>query len=92
MIYVINLEDGGGIEFFFAKGSGKLIKMADQSPEEPQEFRTFKLAWKKVNEYRQKYPAVCQLYVVDRKEFNNRRQILQTPRPKPDPAPFKLED
>jgi hypothetical protein len=42
MVYVINLEDGGGNEFFFT-AEGGLIGLSSDGPEQPQEFRNYKL-------------------------------------------------
>ncbi len=45
--------------------------------EEPQEFRAIKLALKKMDQIRPKYPDTCRIYAVERNEFNGRRQLLQ---------------
>jgi hypothetical protein len=84
MIYVINLEDGGGQEFFLTVGGG-LITLSSTTEEQPQEFKTFKLAEKRMQQIRQKYPATCRIYALNKKEFDSRRTILQTP-PPGDPA------
>lgn len=80
MIYVINLEDGGGQEFFLTVGGG-LINLSTDAEEQPQEFKTFKLVEKKIHQIREKYPATCRIYALDKKEFDNRRALLQTPPP-----------
>ena len=80
MIYVINLEDGGGQEFFLTVGGG-LINLSTEADEQPQEFKTFKLVEKKIHQIREKYPATCRIYALDKKEFDNRRDLLQTPPP-----------
>lgn len=77
MIYVINLEDGGGEEFFFTVG-GKCVKLKAVSDEQPQEFKTHKAAERKMDQYSEKYPAVCRLYPVELNEFKQRRIKLQT--------------
>ena len=81
MIFVINLEDGGGQEFFLST-TDKLISLAVASTEQPREFKTYEQAEKKVDQLREKYPATCQLYSVDRKDFDRRRALIQTA---PDP-------
>lgn len=77
MIYVINLEDGGGQEFFFTV-DGSLISLSVASEEQPQEFKTHKLADKKIDQIRELYPRNCLIYPVERKEFDQRRSKLQT--------------
>ncbi|RZK76093.1 MAG: hypothetical protein EOO85_12240 [Pedobacter sp.] len=76
MTYVINIEDGGGKEFYLVP-NGKLIGLASNDSQEPQEFKAIKLALKKMDQLRLKYPPVCRIYVVERNEFNTRRQLLQ---------------
>ncbi|WP_018619758.1 hypothetical protein [Spirosoma luteum] len=78
MIYVINLEDGGGQEFFLTVGGG-LINLSTDADEQPQEFKTFKLVEKKIHQIRDRYPATCRIYALDKKEFDNRRVLLQAP-------------
>ncbi|GAA4459264.1 hypothetical protein GCM10023189_32670 [Nibrella saemangeumensis] len=78
MIYVINLEDGGGQEFFLA-ADGSMCKLSLPGEQQPQEFKNYKLAAKKMEQLRDRYPATCQLYVLEQTEFNNRRKILQKP-------------
>jgi|GEM_PF-2204871 len=78
MTYVINIEDGGGKEFYLAP-DGRLIALATNDPQEPQEFKAIKLALKKIDQLRPKYPAVCRIYAVERVEFNDRRKLLQKP-------------
>ncbi|MVM33885.1 hypothetical protein GO755_27865 [Spirosoma sp. HMF4905] len=76
MNYVINLEDGGGKEFFLS-ADGKLIGLTDPGNEQPQEFKILRQALKKREELRPKYPPICRIYALEIGEFNNRRQILQ---------------
>jgi hypothetical protein len=78
MIYVINLEDGGGQEFYLAT-NGNLLSLSTPSDEEPQEFRSYKLVAKKMDQLRERYPASCHVYALERKEFDKRRLLLQTP-------------
>ncbi|GAA4419344.1 hypothetical protein GCM10023187_53560 [Nibrella viscosa] len=78
MNYVINLEDGGGQEFFLA-ADGSMCKLSLPGEQQPQEFKNYKLAAKKMEQLRDKYPATCELYVLEQNEFNNRRKILQKP-------------
>lgn len=80
MIYVINLEDGGGQEFFWT-AEGELISLLDQSEGQPQEFKTYKLVERKIDQLREKYPDTCRIYTLERKEFDRRRSVLQTPPP-----------
>jgi hypothetical protein len=80
MNYVINLEDGGGQEFFLT-AAGKLVGMATVSQEQPQEFKTFKQAAKKISQITEKYPATCQLYVMELREFQARQKVLQPTEP-----------
>lgn len=83
MIYVINLEDGGGNEFFLTVGSG-LVSLTSNGPEVPQEFKTSKLADKKIDQIRDKYPATCSIYVLEKTEFETRRKQLLPPPKKPE--------
>jgi len=76
MNYVINLEDGGGQEFFLT-AAGKLVGLRAVSQDQPQEFKNYKLAAKKISQITEKYPPTCQLYVVERREFEARRKVLQ---------------
>lgn len=78
MIYVINLEDGGGQEFFLTVG-GNLINLSADGDEQPQEFKTYKLVEKKIQQIRGKYPSTCRMYALDKKEFDNRKALLQNP-------------
>lgn len=80
MNYVINLEDGGGQEFFVTVGGG-LVNLSTTGEEQPQEFKTYKLVEKRVNQLRDKYPATCQIYAVTRKDFDDRRSLLERPSP-----------
>ncbi len=75
MVYVINIEDGGGKEFFLTQ-NGTLVGLADQSQEEPQIFKTHKQVNKQLESLRQKYPQTCQVYAVDHREFEARRKAL----------------
>lgn len=79
MIYVINLEDGGGQEFYVTSEE-KLISLSLPNQPEPQEFRSLKLAMKRLDQLRPKYPATCRLYALERTEFNHRRELLQKPK------------
>lgn len=75
MIFVINLEDGGGKEFYLA-ATGNLIGLSDQATEEPQLFKTHKQVNKQMDLLRQKYAQTCQIYAVDQREFDARRKVL----------------
>lgn len=81
MIYVINLEDGGGQEFFFTV-DGRLINLAVASQEQPQEFKTHKLVDKKIDQISDLYPPTCHIYPLERKEFDQRRLKLQITPPR----------
>jgi len=76
MSYVINIEDGGGQEFFQTAG-GKLINLVSQSEDVPQEFSNYKLVSRKIDQIRDKYPASCHVYAVEKSEFEERRRVLQ---------------
>ena len=78
MTYVINIEDGGGKEFYLAP-DGQLIGLASNDSQEPQEFKAIKLALKKIDQLRPKYPPVCRIYAIERVEFNHRRMLLHKP-------------
>lgn len=80
MIYVINLEDGGGQEFFYTV-DGRLVSLATASDEQPQEFKTHKQVDKKIDQIRDRYPPICRLYPIERNEFDRRRSKLQTTPP-----------
>lgn len=83
MIYVINLEDGGGQEFFLTVGGG-LVSLTSNGSEVPQEFKTSKLADKKKDQIRDKYPATCSIYVLEKSEFEIRRRELLPPPQEPE--------
>ena len=74
MVYVVNLEDGGGQEFFLTTEGGLAVLSAGQ--ETAQEFKDQKAVSKKISELRPRYPASCQLYAVERGEFDQRRKAL----------------
>jgi hypothetical protein len=76
MIYVINLEDGGNQEFYLTVGGG-MVGLATTAEEPAQEFKTYKLAAKKMDQIRGNYPATCQVYALERGEFEARRKKLQ---------------
>lgn len=78
MTYVINIEDGGGKEFYLVTG-GELVGLSSTDQRGPQEFKTLKLALKKMDQLRPKYPPVCRIYALERGEFDNRRELLQKP-------------
>lgn len=83
MIYVVNLEDGGGNEFFLT-AEGVLIGLSSDGPEQPQEFRTYKLTAKRIDQLKPRYAATCRLYALERSEFDKRRKALHV-------APAKTE-
>jgi len=76
MVYVINIEDGGGKEYFLS-AEGNLVSLDSPDKQEPKEFKVLKLALKKMDQLRPKYPPVCRIYAVERNDFNTRRQLLQ---------------
>lgn len=76
MVYVINIEDGSGEEFFITVGGG-IIGLSSAGPEQPQEFKTYKLTAKRIAQLKPNYPPTCQLYAVERREFEIRRQTLR---------------
>ncbi|GAB2547159.1 hypothetical protein [Spirosoma aerophilum] len=75
MIFVINLEDGGGKEFYL-NTTGSLVGLADQSDDEPHLFKTHKQVIKQLDLLRQKYPQTCKVYPVDYRDFEARRKSL----------------
>ncbi|GAB2564382.1 hypothetical protein [Spirosoma aerophilum] len=75
-LYVINLEDGGGKEFFFTV-KGQLIALGDMNEEFPQTFKTAKLMIKRMDQLRPRYPCTCRLYGLHIQEFEARRKIVQ---------------
>jgi len=77
MTYIISLEDGGGQEFFL-DADGEMAGIATRSPQKPQEFSSYRATAKKVDALRAKYPKTCQLYAVEKAEFDERRRQLQT--------------
>jgi hypothetical protein len=76
MSYVINIEDGGGQEFF-QTASGRLVNLTTDSEEVPQEFSNYKLVSRKIDQIRDKYPASCHVYALEKSEFEERRRVLQ---------------
>ena len=76
MIYVINIEDGGGQEFFLTQES-TLVNLSSNSQEEPQEYKSLKLALKKRNQLRPQYADNCRIYALERTEFSARRDRLK---------------
>ena len=80
MTYVINLEDGGGQEFFLTM-EGSMINLSTVTQEQPQEFKTIKLVSRKMDQIRDKYPATCRIYCLERREFDRRQSVLQPPKP-----------
>lgn len=75
MNIVINIEDGGGKEFYLAK-ENKVVALDDTSNQEPHIFKTAKQADKQVEELRKKYSEACQVYSLERHEFDARRKQL----------------
>ena len=76
MNFVINIEDGGGKEFYLSQNSN-LISLTDASTEEPQIFKTAKQVNKQIDILRAKYSEACQVYALERHEFDTRRTNLQ---------------
>jgi hypothetical protein len=75
MIYVINLEDGAGKEFFVT-ADNQLIALTAETSEEPLKFKLIKLANKRINQLRPQYSAVCDLYWLELRDFEIRRKAL----------------
>lgn len=75
-LYVINLEDGIGKEFFFSAGN-RLIALAEKSEESPLTFKTAKQMIKRLDQLRPKYLRTCSLYGLHIQEFETRRKIVQ---------------
>ena len=78
MNFVINLEDGGGKEFYLSAG-GALVGLADKSEEEPHVFKTNKQVTKQLDQLRQKYPRTCRVYALEKREFELRKKEVQDP-------------
>jgi hypothetical protein len=74
MNFVINIEDGGGKEFFLAQ-NGNLVSLLD-TDQEPQIFKTAKQVDKQMDLLRQKYSEACQVYGLEYAEFEARRKQL----------------
>jgi hypothetical protein len=75
MVYVINLEDGSGEEYFITLGGG-LVGLSSRGIEQPQEFKTYQLTAKRIAQLKPNYPPICRLYAVERREFDKRRQTI----------------
>lgn len=76
MIFIINLEDGGGKEFYLTQ-SGRFVGLTDRSDEEPQPFKTLKQAGKRMDQLRERYPETCRIYTTEQRDFDARRKLLQ---------------
>lgn len=76
MIYLINLQDGTGQEFYLTT-QGTLASLSAKDEQEPQQFKTYKQVNKQLEALRQKYPKTCRVYFVERREFDERRKALQ---------------
>jgi len=79
MIYVINLEDGGGQEFYL-NTEGAFTPLASSNPIPAQTFRSFGLMMKRLAQLRSSYSSSCQLYGVEQSEFEERRQVVRLPK------------
>ena len=77
MNFVINIEDGGGKEFYLTQ-LGNLIALTDHSDDEPQVFKSAKQVNKQIDLLRQKYSEACQVYALEQHEFDARRTNLLT--------------
>lgn len=80
MNFVVNIEDGGGKEFYLAK-SGNLIGLVDNADDEPQIFKTAKQVAKQIDQLRQKHAESCQVYVLEIHEFEARKKALLSDSP-----------
>lgn len=85
MAFVINLVDAIGREYYLSE-PGKMVPLDQPSEEPPKVLTLTKRVEKILDELRPNYPANCQVYAVERKEFEKRRQLLQNP---PQPKPKK---
>lgn len=77
MIYVINLEDGAGKEFFVT-ADNRLIALTAETSEEPGQFKTIRQAKKRIDQLRPQYAAVCKLYPLELRDMEIRRDALRT--------------
>ncbi|GAA4459267.1 hypothetical protein GCM10023189_32680 [Nibrella saemangeumensis] len=78
MAFVINLADAIGREYYLSV-PGKMVPMDQPSQEEPKVFTHTGRIEKLVKSMSETYPATCQVYALERKEFEKRRQLLQNP-------------
>ena len=80
MAYVINLEDGTGREFYVSE-SVALVALDAPDDTPPLVCKTHKQVEKQLGTLRQQYPATCQLYALEKGEFEERREELRQPPP-----------
>lgn len=78
MNFVINVKDGGGKEFLLT-AEDTLVGLTDPNPGEPHIFKTHKQVSKQLDQLRQKYPKTCQVYALEKRDYEARRQTLLNP-------------
>lgn len=78
MNFVINLQDVAGQEYYLA-ADGKMINLASTETDEPLLLKTNKQVTKQIANLREKYPQTCRITAVERRDFEDRRKIVQHP-------------
>ncbi len=71
MVYVINLEDGGGQEFYLSTAN-TLVRLGLPDQEPPKQFKTHRQVNKQLDEMRAKYLPTCQVYAMEWRDFELR--------------------
>ncbi|MFD1145373.1 hypothetical protein ACFQ4C_29880 [Larkinella insperata] len=79
MAYVINIADGSSREFYIST-DGKAVPLDAPSGADPQFHKTTALAEKQRARLMKLYPVSCNIYVLERRDFEYRREILKKPR------------
>jgi hypothetical protein len=78
MTYVINLEDGGGQEFFLSTEC-QLVSLKSQTEASPETFRSYKATARRIEQIQERYPESCHIYALEIAEFEQRQRVLQNP-------------
>ena len=78
MNFVINVKDGGGKEFLLT-AQGTLVGLTEPNQGEPHIFKNHKQVTKQLDLLRQRYPKTCQVYGIEKREYEARRQVLLNP-------------
>ena len=75
--FVINLEDGAGREFYLTEDHA-FINLTESELKGPLNIQTYSELSRILNQLKHKYPASCHVYALERNEFDQRRERLQT--------------